>query len=79
VFVASPTLATLKLRAEGWKREGAEHVQGEDLRTLVLGGSVSRRARSGESAASKAPDSSLSSDAASVLQHDPRPRKKRRR
>ena len=79
VFVASPTLATLKLRAEGWKKEGVEHVQGEDLRTLVLGGSVSRRARSGESAASKGSDSSPSSDAASVLQHDPRPRKKRRR
>ena len=79
VFVASPTLAMLKLRAEGWKKEGAEHVQGEDLRTLVLGGSVSRRARSGESAASKSSDSSPSSDAASVLQHDPRPRKKRRR
>ncbi|MGB0730200.1 MAG: protein translocase subunit SecF, partial [Ilumatobacteraceae bacterium] len=79
VFVASPTLAMLKLRAEGWKKEGAEHVQGEDLRTLVLGGSVSRRARSGESATSKGSDSSPSSDAASVLQHDPRPRKKRRR
>ena len=79
VFVASPTLAMLKLRAEGWKKEGAEHVRGEDLRTLVLGGSVSRRARSGESAASKGSDTSPSSDAASVLQHDPRPRKKRRR
>ncbi len=79
VFVASPTLAMLKLRAEGWKKEGAEHVQGEDLRTLVLGGSVSRRARSGESVASKGSDTSPSSDAASVLQHDPRPRKKRRR
>ena len=79
VFVASPTLAMLKLRAEGWKKEGAEHVRGEDLRTLVLGGSVSRRVRSGESAASKGSDTSPSSDAASVLQHDPRPRKKRRR
>ena len=79
VFVASPTLAMLKLRAEGWKKEGAEHVRGDDLRTLVLGGSVSRRARSGASAASKGSDSSPSSDAASVLQHDPRPRKKRRR
>ena len=79
VFVASPTLAMLKLRAEGWKKEGSAHVQGEDLRTLVLGGSVSRRARSGESAASTGSESSPSSDAASVLQHDPRPRKKRRR
>ncbi|MED5297621.1 MAG: hypothetical protein VX691_00750, partial [Actinomycetota bacterium] len=61
------------------KKEGAEHVRGEDLRTLVLGGSVSRRVRSGESAASKGSDTSPSSDAASVLQHDPRPRKKRRR
>jgi preprotein translocase subunit SecF len=79
VFVASPTLAMLKLRAEGWKKEGSEHVQGEDLRTLVLGGSVSRRARSGESATSNGSEPSPSSDAASVLQHDPRPRKKRRR
>ena len=79
VFVASPTLAMLKLRAEGWKKEGSAHVQGEDLRTLVLGGSVSRRARSGNSAAPSGSDSSPSTDAASVLQHDPRPRKKRRR
>lgn len=80
VFVAAPTLALLKLSSEAWRKDGSTHVIGEDLRTLVLGGSVSRRARSSEGAPSDAGISTTaSSTAASVLQHEPRPRKKRRR
>ena len=80
VFVAAPMLALLKLSSEAWRKDGSTHVSGEDLRTLVLGGSVSRRARSSEGAPSDAGISTTaSSTAASVLQHEPRPRKKRRR
>ena len=79
VFVAAPTLATLKIWSEAWKRDGVAHITGQDLRTLVLGGSVSRRARSGESTTDSASQIPGSSSAASVLQHEPRPRKKRRR
>jgi preprotein translocase subunit SecF len=79
VFVAAPTLASLKIRSEAWKRDGFAHVSGNDLRTLVLGGSVSRRARSTDSSAESESHAPVSSTAASVLQHEPRPRKKRRR
>ena len=79
VFVAAPTLASLKIRSEAWKRDGLAHVSGNDLRTLVLGGSVSRRARSTDSSAESESHAPVSSTAASVLQHEPRPRKKRRR
>ena len=79
VFVAAPTLAILKIRSEAWKRDGVAHVSGHDLRTLVLGGSVSRRARSADSSAESGSHAPGSSSAASVLQHEPRPRKKRRR
>jgi len=79
VFVAAPSLATLKISSESWRKDGTTHVTGEDLRTLVLGGSVSRRARSADSSENTGERSGPSSDAASVLQHEPRPRKKRRR
>jgi len=79
VFVAAPTLASLKIRSEAWKKDGFAHVSGNDLRTLVLGGSVSRRARSTDSSAESESHAPVSSTAASVLQHEPRPRKKRRR
>ena len=79
VFVAAPTLASLKIRSEAWKRDGFAHVSGNDLRTLVLGGSVSRRARSTDSSTESESHAPVSSTAASVLQHEPRPRKKRRR
>lgn len=79
VFIAAPTLATLKLSSEPWRKEGSRHVTEGDLRTLVLGGSVSRRARATDSAASGDQRSATSTAAATVLQHDPRPRKKRRR
>jgi preprotein translocase subunit SecF len=79
VFVAAPTLASLKIRSEAWKKDGFAHVSGNDLRTLVLGGSVSRRARSTDSSAESEFHAPVSSTAASVLQHEPRPRKKRRR
>jgi len=79
VFVAAPTLASLKIRSEAWKKDGFAHVSGNDLRTLVLGGSVSRRARSTDSSAESESHAPVSSSAASVLQHEPRPRKKRRR
>ena len=79
VFVAAPTLASLKIRSEAWKKDGVTHVSGNDLRTLVLGGSVSRRARSAESSAESVAQVPGSTSAASVLQHEPRPRKKRRR
>ena len=79
VFVAAPTLASLKIRSKAWKRDGLAHVSGNDLRTLVLGGSVSRRARSTDSSAESESHAPVSSTAASVLQHEPRPRKRRRR
>ena len=79
VFVAAPTLASLKLTSEPWRKEGKAHVTAEDLRTLVLGGSVSRRARSNDSSAVEEDVSKPMASAASVLQHEPRPRKKRRR
>lgn len=79
VFVAAPTLALLKLSSDAWRKDGTSHAVGEDLRTLVLGGSVSRRARSSEAASNDGERSTTSSAAASVLQHEPRPRKKRRR
>ncbi len=79
VFVAAPTLATLKVSSEMWRKDGTAHVAGEDLRTLVLGGSVSRRARSADPSENTGERSAPSSSAASVLRHEPRPRKKRRR
>ncbi len=78
IFVAAPMLAALKNRAEPWQRAKGRVVTGADLRELVLGGAPkSRRSRDGEG--NTAHDASPSDDATAILQHAPRPRKRRRR
>jgi preprotein translocase subunit SecF len=87
IFIAAPVLTMLKERDPRFKNLRSAHATGPELERLVLGGSheghrreVARR-RSAEVLAGASGDTivTASTTPESVLQHPPRPRKKKRR
>jgi len=81
ILVAAPVLAMLKSRAPEWSDRTWDPATGEALRALVLGGVPAGRRRGAERTGD-APDETGSrrvADAATILSHAPRPRKKQRR
>ncbi len=81
IFVASPLVALAKEREPRYRSQRDRHATGDELERLVLGGTpASRRegrARSTETVEPGAPQPAVTPD--EVLQHAPRPRKKKRR
>jgi preprotein translocase subunit SecF len=95
ILVAVPILFWLKQTDAGWKSKSTAWATGEELREMVMaGGAITRRTRraggqsddAGEpgedgapARAASRPSGTASDDAASVLSHAPRPRKKTKR
>jgi preprotein translocase subunit SecF len=81
IFVASPLVAIAKEREPRYRSQRDRHATGDELERLVLGGTpASRRegrARSTETVEPGAPQPAVTPD--ELLQHAPRPRKKKRR
>lgn len=81
ILVAAPVLSVLKSRAAEWSDRSWDPATGESLRALVLGGVPAGRRRSADRSVEAADDTGgrRVADAAAILSHAPRPRKKRRR
>lgn len=81
ILVAAPVLALLKARAPEWADRSWDPATGEALRALVLGGVPAGRRRGSERTSEAGDDMGgrRVADAAAILSHAPRPRKKRRR
>jgi preprotein translocase subunit SecF len=92
LFIAAPLLGWLKSRAPQFARRHADldaHLVGEELRAVVVRGSVSARPFAGRRRAATAVETPAPGTAATpptkaasttqVLSHPPRPRKKKRR
>lgn len=81
IFVASPLVAVSKEREPRYRSLRDRHATGDELERLVLGGAPSNRrdgrTRTTEHVEPGAPQPAVTPDA--VLQHAPRPRKKKRR
>lgn len=70
IFVAAPLLSLLKIRTNEYRDRKRESATGDSLRNMVVGGNPSRGGSDG---------TGPRTDAASILSHEPRPRRKRRR
>jgi preprotein translocase subunit SecF len=83
IFVASPLVAMAKEREPRYKAQKGRHATGPDLERLVLGGSPSGRRDGARVRPTNAGDDVLAPAVAlapeDVLNHAPRPRKKKRR
>jgi len=86
IYIATPLLATLKERETRFRGLAGQHASGSELARLVVSGlpSVSRSVRSPSAGASTTSSTdpgrpSPVIDPSAVLNHPPRPRKKRRR
>jgi preprotein translocase subunit SecF len=79
ILIAAPLLAALKVRAPEWSDRTWAPATGDALRALVLGGIPAGRRRGGESTGDDESGGRRIADAAAILSHAPRPRKKRRR
>ena len=81
ILVAAPVLALLKAQAPEWADRSWDPATGEALRALVLGGVPAGRRRGSERTSEAGDDMGgrRVADAAAILSHAPRPRKKRRR
>jgi len=71
IFVAAPLLASFKSRTPEYRGRRRESSTGAALRSMVLGGSPK--------AGGAADNGSERSEAATILSHEPRPRRKKRR
>ena len=77
IFIAAPLLAVLKDRSVEWRDRRWARAVGEPLQAMVMGGlPAGRRVRGDEP---EPGESRAVADAASVLNHAPRPRRKKRR
>ena len=77
IFIAAPLLAVLKGSSPEWRDRRWARAEGEPLRSMVMGGlPAGRRVRDDDETPG---DSRAVADAASVLNHAPRPRRKKRR
>jgi len=77
IFIAAPLLAVLKGSSPEWRDRRWVRAEGEPLRSMVMGGlPAGRRVRDDDETPG---DSRAVADAASVLNHAPRPRRKKRR
>jgi preprotein translocase subunit SecF len=84
LFIATPILVGLKGREKKWAATRHRHASGEELARLRVSGAAaiaSTRAQSRSQAPADGVDAAppVATDAATVLSHPPRPRKKRRR
>ncbi|PIE31801.1 MAG: protein translocase subunit SecF [Ilumatobacter coccineus] len=77
ILVASPLLAWLRNRKHRLNPHRKERATGEELRRMVIAGSISRRSRHTPQAATETGGVPLPQ--ASGLSHPPRPRKKKKR
>ncbi|MGA1345809.1 MAG: protein translocase subunit SecF [Ilumatobacteraceae bacterium] len=78
ILIAAPTLAWLKSRTQEWSERSWAPATGDALRALVLGGVPVGRRRGADQAEDESAGRRVA-DAAAILSHAPRPRKKRRR
>jgi preprotein translocase subunit SecF len=78
ILIAAPTLAWLKSRTQEWSERSWAPATGDALRALVLGGVPVGRRRGADQAEDDSAGRRVA-DAAAILSHAPRPRKKRRR
>jgi len=77
IFIAAPLLAVLKSNSPEWRDRRWARAVGEPLRAMVMGGlPAGRRVRGDEATPG---ESRAVADASSVLNHAPRPRRKKRR
>ncbi|MDA2973412.1 MAG: protein translocase subunit SecF [Actinomycetota bacterium] len=76
IFIAAPLLAVLKGRSAEWRDRRWARAVGEPLRAMVMGGLPAGRRVRGDEA--EPGESRAVADAASVLNHAPRPRRKKR-
>ncbi|MEI7617872.1 MAG: protein translocase subunit SecF [Actinomycetota bacterium] len=84
IFIASPLLAWIKGQTPKYKAMRGPRAVGVDLERLVMGGSPAARRESQRLRAARAGDAVAAGGAAvnapaSLLTHEPRPRKKKRR
>jgi preprotein translocase subunit SecF len=78
ILIAAPTLAWLKSRTQEWSERSWAPATGDALRALVLGGVPVGRRRGADQVEDESAGRRVA-DAAAILSHAPRPRKKRRR
>lgn len=90
IFIATPLLATLRLRANTGRKSRRPRLSGDDLRAAVMGASVASLVADAPSSMIDRPDtdgddvlvttsSSAGQPPERLLTHPPRPRKKKRR